>query len=192
MPDVTADKDVLGGSSVLDSNLMLSAGGSAALSCVSGFFLGILDHQEVLKVPAEGVLVDLSDGEVGHVRVDVHVEDAIVTKEGITLCNSRKLFLDAHSPASFVAIGPGSSILFRTPWVSDLDQSDFVLVCVFDSVAANNSVGMTACNTLIGGIVVRSAEVRAGSDDISIHVGISKDVPDIFSVQVSMVVVEER
>lgn len=192
MPDVTANKDVLGVSSVLDSDLMLSAGGSTALSCVSGFFLGIPDHQEVLKVPTKGILVDLSDREVDHVRVDVHVEDTIVRKELIALSNSRKLILDCLSPARGVAIGPGSSILFRTPWVSDLDQSDIVIVCVLDSVAANNSVGMTACNTLIGGIIVRSAEVRAGSDDISIHVGFSEDAPDLVGVEATMVVVEER
>lgn len=146
---MTADIDVLGGSIVLDSDLMLSAGGSTALSCVSGFVLGILDHQEVLKVPAKGVLVDLSDGEVDHVRGDVHVEDTIVSKELVALFNSRKLITDGLSPVR-VVVGPGSSILFRTPWVSDLDQSDIVTACVLDSVAANNSVSMTACNTLFG------------------------------------------
>lgn len=63
LPNMSTDINILCLSQVLDSDLMLSAGLTLTVEvvvCIDGIFV----HQEVVEVPAEGVLIDLCPGEV--------------------------------------------------------------------------------------------------------------------------------
>jgi hypothetical protein len=95
LPDVTTNVEILIGTIVGDSDLMLGASGASTLGGSSRSVRGVVPHQEPLQVPGRGVLVDLGSGEVDHVRVQVDVENTIVGK----LMDFGKLSLELGSPA---------------------------------------------------------------------------------------------
>lgn len=51
-------------------------------------------------------------------------------------------------------------------------------------MSRDDGVGVAAGNTLVGGIAIRTTEVRCGCDDVSVSISSKNEVPDLICVLV--------
>lgn len=143
MPDVSADVHGLGSSSVCHFEDVLGA--ATAVGIADCVFLWIIEHEEVVKVPFAGVLIDGSQLEVLLVGVDVHPEDSLVVCVAVA-CIIINFLPVSFSPLGRV-IGPVASVLLLSPRVSDFDESFSRSIGECEFVGAKRSVSMTASNS---------------------------------------------